>query len=843
MESRSTKAGETTDELGRARFHGAFSGGFSAGYFNSVGSKEGWTPQQFSSSRSKRADIKAQSLTDFQDAEDQEAELMEGKQLTTNQEFSSFHDARRHTGGVAENLLRDDADLDHSQDSVGWRLLKQMGWTAGEGVGAKRVKRKIRPLEAAVPAVPAVVAVAVSTAVVAEKAGKHTFVSKKKVYGVTLPQGGVQAIHAKAEAEAQETAQAAMTKRIEHSAERLCRTSVKRDTHGLGYDRFGEAPEFEDLAAIRQKQKAAAVALDIQEHHEGKGKQGAAFGLGALEDADRYDDCYETSSMKEYDREAFTEKEVAREKEAHRATPSADVRAVAGGPMVTKKGVRGLWSRFHVSQQLQKKKKVYPPPKLPPGWEPFHRFDKEGEAPGSGEVREQLIDVRLGVGAHGGGLRMNHHGRAAILGESPLPNLMPPPPPPMPPPPPLPVEPSSMEGFHPSATLLQNGALPEFVLRMPGDQLKKIQFAAKAITKQGSEAYVPYPREPPKHERYCQFLRDMAGLEPEGEVVEAVEEHEMEEFCRVAFMFQPKDTVLTGASGRFVSINNEDEKEDSDPTSSLNEWDQAAMKNMFGLLTRERKEWHPMPLLCKRCNVRNPYPGSELKGTVAAGTVDPARLKPAPDDDGSMSFGSHITADAIDAPIESFGKKPKSTTTKAAGGAIQFESSGGIAKTEDAAVAAEAAKIKEQSEKKPSMDIFSNIFGDSDSDSDEEKGEEKAPEQPAGSQNNPTPSEQAAPTREGKGDEAPKRQKVSAASGEANAKPADAGRALMAGIFGDDVDDGIEELPPATAAPKETRLEEGDGSTPEADGEAKFVFRKPKFARTKKRQKTASDFM
>jgi G patch domain-containing protein 1 len=30
-----------TDEKGRKRFHGAFTGGFSAGYFNSVGSKEG----------------------------------------------------------------------------------------------------------------------------------------------------------------------------------------------------------------------------------------------------------------------------------------------------------------------------------------------------------------------------------------------------------------------------------------------------------------------------------------------------------------------------------------------------------------------------------------------------------------------------------------------------------------------------------------------------------------------------------------------------------------------------------------------------------------------------------
>ena len=30
-----------TDDKGRRRFHGAFTGGFSAGYFNTVGSEEG----------------------------------------------------------------------------------------------------------------------------------------------------------------------------------------------------------------------------------------------------------------------------------------------------------------------------------------------------------------------------------------------------------------------------------------------------------------------------------------------------------------------------------------------------------------------------------------------------------------------------------------------------------------------------------------------------------------------------------------------------------------------------------------------------------------------------------
>ena len=39
--ARKNKEHYVTDEQGRRRFHGAFTGGFSAGYYNTVGSEEG----------------------------------------------------------------------------------------------------------------------------------------------------------------------------------------------------------------------------------------------------------------------------------------------------------------------------------------------------------------------------------------------------------------------------------------------------------------------------------------------------------------------------------------------------------------------------------------------------------------------------------------------------------------------------------------------------------------------------------------------------------------------------------------------------------------------------------
>ena len=62
---------EVTDAQGRVRFHGAFTGGFSAGHYNTVGSEEGWAPSEWRSQRDSRgASGGAQRPEDFMDEED-----------------------------------------------------------------------------------------------------------------------------------------------------------------------------------------------------------------------------------------------------------------------------------------------------------------------------------------------------------------------------------------------------------------------------------------------------------------------------------------------------------------------------------------------------------------------------------------------------------------------------------------------------------------------------------------------------------------------------------------------------------------------------------------------------
>lgn len=70
-----------TDNQGRQRFHGAFTGGFSAGYFNTVGSEEGFQTSSYVSSRQARAAKIEQSVRSFMDEDDG---LMGGR-LSTNE--------------------------------------------------------------------------------------------------------------------------------------------------------------------------------------------------------------------------------------------------------------------------------------------------------------------------------------------------------------------------------------------------------------------------------------------------------------------------------------------------------------------------------------------------------------------------------------------------------------------------------------------------------------------------------------------------------------------------------------------------------------------------------------
>ncbi|RGB34806.1 hypothetical protein C1646_760111 [Rhizophagus diaphanus] len=142
---------EVRDEQGLRRFHGAFKGGWSAGYFNTVGSKKGWTPSTFVSSRNKRSDRKDFKPEDFMDEEDLE-ESLQNQKLVATDEFDSFGSTERELErkrmlassmeesgsvlGALPDKFIDDLVLPN-KEPVGVRLLKAMGWREGQGIGPR----------------------------------------------------------------------------------------------------------------------------------------------------------------------------------------------------------------------------------------------------------------------------------------------------------------------------------------------------------------------------------------------------------------------------------------------------------------------------------------------------------------------------------------------------------------------------------------------------------------------------------------------------------------------------------------------------------------------------------
>ncbi|KAL6429697.1 hypothetical protein ACFW04_007544 [Cataglyphis niger] len=137
------------DAQGRRRFHGAFTGGFSAGYFNTVGTRDGWRPQHFKSSRSSKADNVIQRPEDFMDEEDTSLFGIAPKGIQTTSDYAD-HGQK---GKKRERISQDNNGpipgtpvlkelLKPVKETVGIVLLKKMGWKPGQGVGSRLTKRE-----------------------------------------------------------------------------------------------------------------------------------------------------------------------------------------------------------------------------------------------------------------------------------------------------------------------------------------------------------------------------------------------------------------------------------------------------------------------------------------------------------------------------------------------------------------------------------------------------------------------------------------------------------------------------------------------------------------------------
>ncbi|KAL1517221.1 hypothetical protein ABEB36_001014 [Hypothenemus hampei] len=241
-----------TDAQGRRRFHGAFTGGFSAGFFNTVGSLEGWNPTDFKSSRHEKSTILSQKPEDFMDEEDmgEDGFAPHVVRATKDYNISKKRKKQMFTDGPipGEPVLHN--ILSSGNETIGYMLLKSLR------IQSKKVEQQ-----------------------------------QEKTYGCQMPRLD----------ELQDF------KDLNHfempTIYKQFLAKPKSETFGLGYIGLSEI-----IAPLEVKSQ-----LKITDSNNKKlSIRGQAFGVGAFEEDD--DDIYMKEDMSNYDFELAGEKEAIQTK-------------------------------------------------------------------------------------------------------------------------------------------------------------------------------------------------------------------------------------------------------------------------------------------------------------------------------------------------------------------------------------------------------------------------------------------------------------------------------------------------------------------------------------------------
>ncbi|XP_048484243.1 G patch domain-containing protein 1 homolog isoform X1 [Plutella xylostella] len=536
------------DGEGRRRFHGAFTGGFSAGFGNSVATPEGFTPATFKSTRSEKAQKSNQRPEDFMDEEDRGEFGIAPRLVQTNSDFSGqkrrrqtrYHDGPIPGEPVLEQLIR----TVHETAAV--RLLKAMGWKPGQGAGV-RVSKK-------------------------EKKDER---QRKKVYGCYMPE---ELRQKDPQPEPQDTDSS--DSEFEYDSlfapddyePYLLRT--KSDRFGLGYQALSR---HNVLGSLVGEYGGSGSTSHLQMKDKGKklSIRGQAFGVGALEEDD--EDIYATEDMSHYDFSL--------------GGPKVDEKAKKKGKTST-----GVLPGFARASRPQPPPPARPAPALPRDYTPAcvtTRFQSTDVVP-----RDQ------GLGRH----ELSAAARGSLLGEAPVPKPVEELPgrnePAAPPKDPI------AELLGRNVNFVSTGESSEkkeldFIPISGGtsDKVPKV-FKPFASNPEKQSRYEKYLADKSSVLERDSSMDRMAAWERDRERLEFQQAAKLYKPLtgfmndRFTHASQPDEQPTNPLAA--VARSN------SNRGLATQEQIDAAAKGLFGVMTRRKSEWRPEPLVCKRFNVPHP---------------------------------------------------------------------------------------------------------------------------------------------------------------------------------------------------------------------------------------------
>ncbi|XP_063897552.1 G patch domain-containing protein 1 homolog [Helicoverpa armigera] len=534
------------DEHGRRRFHGAFTGGFSAGFGNTVGSQEGWTPSSFKSSRSEKAMFSNQRPEDFMDEEDRGEFGIAPRHMGTHSEFSG-HKRRRahyHDGPIpGEPVLQQLVRAVHETAAV--RMLRAMGWREGQGTGERLSKR--------------------------DKAKAR---DQHKVYGCYIPPDMRQNTDQQDE-ESQSSSDSefdfdTLFAPDDYEPYILHR---KNDRFGLGYSGLSRHSVLGNLVGEYGSEAGSSRSHLVMKD---KGKRvsirGQAFGVGAFEADD--EDIYGTEDMSHYD-------------------------FAIGGPdkdSTKKKSVQD--KSGHVLQGFVKASKPLPPvpsypaPALPRDYVPAVAGARRSRfEPTSHQPRDQ------GLGRH----ELSAKARGELLGETPLPtptNTEP-----IHTPSPTPTQPNDAI----TKLLGRNVNFVTYTDDKPLDYIP-IKDSGKDIVKV-FKPFAGNPEKQRRYEEYVKNNGVVGGGGEMDKLQEWERERELVEFEQAAKLYKPLSGIMgdrfTHAAEPDEALNPlcAVAKSSANHGLATKEQIEAAKQGVYGLMTRQETTWRPESLVAKRFNV------------------------------------------------------------------------------------------------------------------------------------------------------------------------------------------------------------------------------------------------
>lgn len=587
---------EVRDEQGRRRFHGAFTGGWSAGYFNTVGSKEGWTPSTFTSSRNSRGketqQRPAQRPEDFMDEEDL-AELDSTRNLSQQAGYtaSTPRTAPAHDDEVLGDLLGLGRATEHLEQasstseliapktSLGHKILVKMGWRPGSGTGPRVTAARRALLESLYSLKPSIAAPKVQ--------GDQTAL----VFPPDTPMPAL--------------------------ADGM---TGKKDTHGLGWEDQGQ-----------QQPPPQARTVDPMQQNQPSSR---GFDISVLEEADA-DDVNDIFGSSETIQDAIQRRR-AHQTTAQQSSRLSETPARKGGSREddrtrTWHDGKPLPPGFsvEVSQTIDDRRQQgqsdwHAPPAVPPGWKPDPiRVWSQAKS-------SMPPPATLSASSTHNNSQIQASQRADMLGEA----RMPGPPP-------------NLQSYLPQQAASKREGEAEQMIQVP---------RLDAVTaRAGLNGFIPFGNDAQKQQRYVAYLESQVDQSSEsaktirpipGKTVQQTRV-ELEEFARSASIFKPMSSAM---ANRFASAMTKEgagdvhaptpglyqpevksrqtieeetkrrEREEEDRAKrekeeAMSDAQRAARAGMFGHLTRSVKDWYPPRLLCKRFGVPDPHPNRS--GSVA----------------------------------------------------------------------------------------------------------------------------------------------------------------------------------------------------------------------------------